>query len=240
MRLSIRKQAVTAGIAALILALPVQASINKSVKIPDGGSSNGASSVNGSVTVRSDATVTGNLSTVNGAIRIGRGSEIETASTVNGSIKVSDNVRCEDLETVNGSIKLAEQVTVDGEVSAVNGSITLDDGSSTTRHLSNVNGDITLRASQIGGNVTTVNGDVEVIEGSIVSGDLKVKKPSGFNWSGKESKKPRVIIGPGSRVDGTIILEREVKLYISESASVGGVEGVMSLDDAERFSGNRP
>ena len=51
---------------------------------------------------------------------------------------------------------------------------------------------------------------------------------------------PKITIGPESRVDGVIHLEREVKLFISESAEVGGVEGEMSMDDAVRFSGKRP
>ena len=37
-----------------------------------------------------------------------------------------------------------------------------------------------------------------------------------------------------------IRLEREVELYISESAEVGGVKGKMSMDDAVRFSGKKP
>jgi len=41
-------------------------------------------------------------------------------------------------------------------------------------------------------------------------------------------------------VEGVIDLEREVKLYISDSAEVGGVKGVMTMDDAVRFSGKRP
>ena len=53
-------------------------------------------------------------------------------------------------------------------------------------------------------------------------------------------KKPTVVIGPGSRVEGVLLLKREVKLYISDRAEVGGVEGVMSMDDAVRFSGDRP
>jgi hypothetical protein len=39
---------------------------------------------------------------------------------------------------------------------------------------------------------------------------------------------------------GRIDLEREVELYISESAEVCGVTGVMSLDQAIRFIGERP
>ena len=52
---------------------------------------------------------------------------------------------------------------------------------------------------------------------------------------------PEIVIGPGSVVEGNIVLEREVKLYISESAEVGGIESdYMSMDDAIRFSGDSP
>ncbi len=235
-----KKTVLVAGIAALILALPAYGSVNKSIKIADGGHSKGAWSVNGSITVGDNASVTGNLTTVNGAIRVGSDSTIEDASTVNGSLRISKNTRTEDLETVNGGIKIAEKVVVDGEVSAVNGKISLGNGSSVASHLSNVNGDISLTGSTVGRDVSTVNGDVSVMDGAVIKGDLSIEKPHGFNSSSRNSKKPTVIIGPGSRVEGKIILEREVKLYISESAEVGGVEGVMSMDDAVRFSGNRP
>ena len=239
MSLSIKKNVLIAGISALILAMPAYGSINKSVRIEDGGTSSGASSVNGSITVGDNATVTGNLSTVNGTIRVGEGAEIEDATTVNGSLRISQGVKSEDLETVNGAIKIAGQVAIDGDVSAVNGSISLDEGSTVSRSLSNVNGDITLTASTVGGDVTTVNGDVSVLEGAVIKGDLEIDKPSGFSF-GRHSKDPKIIIGPGSRVEGVIRLERKVKLFISETAEVGGVEGVMSMDDATRFSGNRP
>jgi hypothetical protein len=55
-----------------------------------------------------------------------------------------------------------------------------------------------------------------------------------------KSRVPEIIIGPGSRLHGTIQLERVVKLYISESAEVGGVSGEMSMSDAIRFSGAHP
>jgi len=67
-----------------------------------------------------------------------------------------------------------------------------------------------------------------------------VEKPGKSGWFNKDTRVPTVIVGPGCRVEGTLRLEREVKLYISESASVGAVEGVMSMDDAIRFSGDRP
>jgi DUF4097 and DUF4098 domain-containing protein YvlB len=236
MSFMIRKNVLLAGVAALFLSLPAYGNLNKSVKIADGAESNGASSVNGSITVGDNATVTGRLSTVNGAIRVGEDSSIEDATTVNGSLRISNNTKSEDLETVNGGIKIAEHVVVDGEVSTVNGKISLGKDSSVASSLSNINGDITLTASTVGRDVSTINGDVSVMEGAVIKGDLVVEKPNGSN----NSRPPTIIIGPGSRVEGVIKLEREVKLYISDSAEVGGVEGVMSMDDAVRFSGSRP
>jgi len=233
------KNAWIGGALALILSLPATAAINKSVKIEDGGTSNGASSVNGSITVGDNATVTGSLSTVNGTIRVGEGARIEEATTVNGSLRVSSGVKAEDLETVNGAIKVGENVEVDGDVSAVNGSISLKEGSSVTRSLSNVNGDIDLEGSNIGEDVSTVNGDVTLEDGAVIKGDIVIEKPHGWN-NRRGSKDPTITIGPGSRVEGIIRLERKVKLYISETAEVGGVEGAMSMDDAIRYSGNRP
>lgn len=240
MSLFLKKNAFLAGVTALILAVPAYASVNKSVKIADGATSTGVSSVNGSVTVGDNATVTGDLSTVNGSIRIGESASVEAATTVNGGLRVSKNAKTEDLETVNGAIKIADNVEVNGEVSAVNGTISLREGSSVSSSLSNVNGDITLTGSTVAKNVETVNGDVSVLNGAVVRGDLRIEKPHGWNNSSRNSKDPTVTIGPGSRVEGVIYLERKVKLYISDTAEVGGVEGVMSMDDAIRFSGNRP
>lgn len=235
-----QKNLLVLGLASLMLAFPAQGSINKSVKIEDGASASGASSVNGSVTVGSNATVNGKLSTVNGTIRIGDGSVIEDAKTVNGGIKLGSQVRTQDLETVNGAIKVGDDSSIEGNVSAVNGSILLERGTQVTRNVSNVNGDIDLRNADVGGDVSSVSGDIELADQSVIQGNLIVEKARGGGWFSKESRPPTIIIGPGSRVEGVIRLEREVKLFISESASVGGVEGVMTMDDAERFSGNRP
>lgn len=106
--------------------------------------------------------------------------------------------------------------------------------------MSNVNGEIELSGAEVGGDLKTVNGDVSLEDGSVVKGDLVVEKNSGWGWGKSKSRKPRVVIGPGSRVLGTIILQREVELFISDTAEVGGVEGEMTMDDAVRFSGARP
>lgn len=231
------KCAVLTALITVLLALPAQASVNKSITIDAGATSEGASTVNGKVTVGAGATVTGEVSSVNGSIRIEEGATVADAETVNGGLRVADKVRSRNLGTVNGAIDIARDVMVDGEVSAVNGRITVGGGSKVANDLGNVNGKIELAGSEVGGDVSTVSGDIELAEGAVVMGNVVVEKPGSWDAS---KRTPRVVIGPGSRVEGVIRLEREVKLYISESAEVGGVEGKMTIDDAVRFGGKKP
>ena len=235
------KSTFTVGFLALMMSVPaLGASINKSIKIAAGEESGGATSVNGSITVGPDATVTGNLKTVNGSIRIDDRARIEGAATVNGGLRLADNVRAESLTTVNGSINVGDDGEISGEVGAVNGRISLNRGTRVSDDVGNVNGQIGVAGAEVGGDVTTVNGDIELSDGAVVKGDVVVEKPSNWSWGKEKSRKPRIVIGPGSRVEGTLRLEREVELFISESAEVGGVSGEMTMDDAVRFKGDRP
>ncbi len=235
------KTVFTVGLLVMLMAVPAFGmSMNKSVKIAAGSESDGASSVNGSISIGENAVVSGDVSTVNGAIRVDPGASIKEASTVNGAVRISDNVKSEGLGTVNGSVTVGESVTVDGAIEAVNGSISIATGSTVASDVSNVNGQIEISGAQIGGDVSTVSGDIYVVEGSVVKGGLLVEKPSGWGWGNKMKREPRVVIGPGSSVVGNIELERKVELFISASAQVGGGTGVMTMDDAVRFSGERP
>ena len=238
---TVTKTVFTVGLLVMLMSVPAfGASVNKSVKIAAGEESGGASSVNGSITVGADAVVTGGVRTVNGSIRVDDGAKIESADTVNGSIRLGDDVVSESLGTVNGTIAVGARSKVGGEIEAVNGRISLDSGAVVEDSVENVNGRIEMVAAQVGGDVSTVSGDVELREASVINGDLVVKQPSRWGWGKNKSRTPRIVIGPGSRVIGTIELEREVELFISETAEVGGVSGVMTMDDAVRFSGDSP
>jgi len=46
----------------------------------------------------------------------------------------------------------------------------------------------------------------------------------------------RVVIGPGAVVKGTLSFQREVKLYVSDRATIGPVEGAT----VNKFSGEHP
>lgn len=235
------KSVFTIGLLTLLLAVPVYgASVNKSIKIPAGGESNGESSVNGSITVGDGAVVTGGLNTVNGSIKVGADAKIESAETVNGSVTIADGVVGTSFQTVNGSIRIGTNVNATGDLETVNGRILARKGSTVTGNAENVNGAIELDGSEIGGDVSTVTGDVALSDGATIKGDLIIRKPGMWSFGNNKKRMPEIVIGPGSTVAGVIHAEREVKLYISETAEVGGVEGVMSIDDAVRFSGDTP
>jgi len=122
---------------------------------------------------------------------------------------------------------------VQGSVSTVNGRVQLQQ-SSVAKNVETVNGGLSFNGARIGGNVELVNGRADVLEGTIVAGDLIVHKPKG-NWGwGNKSKPPVVVIGAGSEIGGRILVENEkTKLYVHEGARVGSVEGVQAI----RFAG---
>ena len=190
----VSKTAFTIGLLVLLMAVPAfGASINKSIDIAADEESGGATSVNGSISVGKNAVVTGGLRTVNGSIRVEDGAEIENAKTVNGRLRMGDGVHADNLSTVNGSVTIGEMAAISGDVSAVNGSITVEPEAVVNGELSNVNGRILLTGAEIGGDVTTVTGDVR-IDQSVLKSDLVIEEPS--SWNKASNRKPRIVVGP--------------------------------------------
>jgi predicted acyltransferase (DUF342 family) len=237
------KRGISRGLLALVLSLAVTTAgavnINKSIRIGEGEQAEGASTVNGSVTVGSSAIVSGSLETVNGSVRIGDNVQVRSASTVNGSIRVGAGLMTDSIESVNGTIRIGESAEIRDSVSVVNGKITVGPNGRIGGDVGNVNGEIRIEGTTIEGDLTTVTGDVTLTAGTVLNGDLIIEEPSGWSW-GRNRSKPEIVIGPNSRVLGTIIAEHEIELYISNSAEVAGVRGEASLEDATRFSGDRP
>ncbi len=209
---------------------------NEDIRITAGSANDEYSSLNGSITVddgvqRPEA----DLSAVNGSIAIGSDVALGDVKTVNGAIRIAGNARLEDVGSVNGRIEIARGAQIDGEVTTVNGRVRLDEGSAVTGDVGSVNGRISLRSTQVQGDVSNYNGGIEVLDGSIVTGDVVVKKPDdhGGDW---QNERPRVVIGRNSQVLGRMIFEREVDLYVHDTATVGDIEGA----SPSRFSGSRP
>src|SRR5690554_4344537 len=205
------------------------------------------SRVNGGIEVAAGQQA-GDLSTVNGGIRIGDGARFRDASTVNGGIRTGHRVQGEDLTTVNGGIELGERAEVDAvstvngrikagpglrsgdDVESVSGSIFIDRGARVDGDVGTVNGGIGLVATEVTGNVETVSGNVTVGVDSHVHGNLRVRKSTGTSWIRiGTSRAPRIVIGPNAVVDGNLDFEKEVTLYVHESARTGAITGATAI-----------
>jgi DUF4097 and DUF4098 domain-containing protein YvlB len=189
--------------------------------------------VNGSITA-SAGQAWGALTTVNGSIHVDDGATTGNAETVNGSIKVGDNARTGDLETVNGGIRLGHDVQA-GDLTTVNGSIFADHGDRLAKDIETVNGSIGLVHTELAGGIRTVTGDITVGVNSHVHGGIHVdKQQHGWSIHLNKQRPPRIIVGPGATVDGPLVFEREVVLYVHDSARIGPVSGAKVL----HFSGD--
>jgi predicted acyltransferase (DUF342 family) len=169
------------------------------------GASDSHNTVNKSIRI-DDNTTTGELDSVNGSIRVGAGSFVES------------------VDSVNGSIKLDNDVTVDKGIDAVNGAITLAAGCEVGGNVETVNGGIKIENTRIAGDVETINGQLRILQGSEVSGNVIVRKPTG--WSSNKWRKPvKVQIGQDVIVHGDLIFEHAVELDLHDSARVGEIIG---------------
>ncbi len=188
--------------------------------------------VNGSVNVEPGQPLQ-DATTVNGAIRVAEGAAVKDAETVNGGITIGDNASANSVQAVNGSITIGANARIAADVSCVNGSIVLHKGADVAGKLANVNGRFELNGAHVAGGIRTVMGDIEVGADSRVEGGITVQKSNGFSISFTKHV-PRIVIGPGASVEGPMKFEREVKLYVSDSATIGEVSGATPI----KFSGD--
>ncbi|HNR23466.1 MAG TPA: hypothetical protein PKL49_10630 [Steroidobacteraceae bacterium] len=174
-------------------------------------------------------------STVNGSIKVAPGAAVLAAGTVNGSISLGEGASASQLGTVNGSIALGEQARVAGDVSTVNGDIKLARGADVTGSLRNVNGLFTIDAAHVGGDIKTVAGNIHVGTDSRIDGGIRIEHSTGMTVTIGE-KIPVIVIAPGAVVAGPLKFDREVKLYVSDRATIGEVIGATPV----MFSGDQP
>ena len=191
---------------------------------PDTG--NQLKKVNGSVHVAA-GTAPQAAETVNGDIHIDDNAAVTEATTVNGGIQLGSNATASTLNTVNGSITVGSNSHVAKDAVSVNGSVTVGDGADVLGSVSNVNGKIDLTAAHVAGGIKTVAGDIAIHGPSHVEGGILVEKSTQLIHFG--SGFPRVEIGPGATVQGELRFEREVKLYVSDRATIGPVTGATPI-----------
>ena len=178
----------------------------------------------------------GDLETVNGGIRLEDGARVEDAETVNGGVRAGDDVHARSLATVNGGIRIGERARIERSVETVNGGISIGSGSQVGGDVGTVNGAIELVDTDLAGDVETVSGDITVGAGSHVRGGIHVEENGGLSFGFGRDNKPVVVIGPGAVVEGTLVFERAVTLYVHDSARTGPITGATAV----RFSGRTP
>jgi hypothetical protein len=220
---------------ALVIALPALAAATSIAGARDYGD---VDKVNSAISIEANSTA-GSLETVNGGVRVGNGSRVGSVESVNGGITLGDGVQAESVDTVNGGVTIGAKAIVRGAVETVNGGVMLEDDAEVGGKVGNVNGGIELSRAHVGGGIETVQGDVRIGSGSRVEGGILVEKPSGswISWgSSNKQRPPRIVIEAGAVVEGALRFERDVELYVHESAKVGAIEGA----EPKRYSGDAP
>ena len=207
----------------------------------DGSDRVDVSHINRSIHI-GDGESAGDLDSVNGSITIGDNASVASAETVNGSVHIGANGQAESLETVNGSITVGSNTIVQEGIETVNGAITLAADASSLDKIETVNGRVELGArAHAGAGIELVNGNVELKNAARVTGDIIVRKPNSLGWLSKQSKTPRVILGPNTVVNGNLVFEREVELYMHTSAKINGKQdGPLAGGKGISFSGESP
>lgn len=199
---------------------PDLSKVNGSLTAEAGRTYGDIDTVNGSISIEEKA-VAQTVETVNGSITIEPLARVGEVSTVNGKIILRNGVSARSVETVNGSIIGVSNLRIEKGVEAVNGSIEIGANSLVGGNVETVNGSITLLSMKIGGNVETVNGNITIGENTVVAGHLKVNKPKGWGINWGKPKVPRIVLGPNSQIQGDLIFEREVELYVHSTAKYG-------------------
>ena len=177
----------------------------------------------------------GDLSTMNGSVRIGANAVVGRAHAVNGSVHLDSHASAAELDTVNGAVRVEGGGRVTGDVTTVNGRLSIENGADVSGDVHNINGGIHVAAAHVGGSIGTVAGSIELGPDAHVDGGVVIKEDSGHHFV-SEDHIPHVVIAPGTIVKGRLRFERKVVLYVSDRATIGPVEGAEVL----KFSGAHP
>jgi len=181
----------------------------------------------------------GDVSSVNGSIHIGADAVVRYTHTVNGGVSFEPRATADKVESVNGSIHLGEGVRIHGHLRTVNGGMRLADKADVGGDLITVNGGIRVESSHVGGSIDTVAGGIDLGPNAHVDGGIKVEKDNNWHFGfgfWDVNHPPEIIIRPGTVVKGTLHFERPVRLYVSDRATIGAIEGA----EAHKFSGDNP
>lgn len=201
----------------LSLSLAGCISINSDAVVADGETSDGITTINGSIQIGVASIVQGDAETVNGSIRVAARARTEELQTVNGKVEIGAEAITHSVQSVNGAIEIGERVRVNGDVETVNGRITVGAEAVVIGEVNAVNGQLLIRGAEVG-SLSNINGGMVLETDTVVNGELRVRRSS--------NEEPVTIdIHDGVTVNGPLVFERPVTLRVHEGATLGEIEG---------------
>ncbi|HKU15767.1 MAG TPA: polymer-forming cytoskeletal protein [Steroidobacteraceae bacterium] len=158
----------------------------------------------------------------------------EAIETLTRDISLPPRAGAESLESFTGAIRLGRNSRVDGDVETGAGELVLEPGADVGGDLSSDSGSIRIDGARVGGLVSTTSGDIYIGPDSRIEGGIRVDKRNVIGLTVGDfrlglpigrSTPPRIVIGPRATVLAVLRFKREVKLFVSESATIGAVIG---------------
>lgn len=216
---------------------------NGSIRLGQGGRFDAVSTRNGRIEIGPDNEV-GAIGSRNGSVSIGAGTRIDgDVRTRNGSIDAEGNTRVEgSASSRNGSVRFAAGSEISGDVTTRNGNIDLSGtsvgqgagtifGNVVLRDGSRINGDLIVEIEEDhagrsgwlwfgGGKTWSEAGDIRILEGSEVGGDIRFVLPAEY-----DNRTPVVEIDADSSVSGNLHIDSRIEL-IAEGTIGGRIERI--------------
>lgn len=211
---------------------------NGAVELGENGHYGRIKSRNGRIRLGDNAAA-GEIETRNGSIHVGSSGQTGALDSRNGGIDIGSGAVIDGtVETRNGSVSLASESRVTGRISTRNGGVRLD-GATAEQGVQTLAGDILLAGGSRSGGDLVIEiteesagreggffglggglswpeaGDIRIVEGSEVDGDVILLLPADY-----DEKLPVVEISADSSVSGNLRIDSRAELIVD--GSVGG------------------
>ncbi len=213
----------TRGVAPLDVPAPSMRSISDDLRTHPGRRYGQLESVSGDVRIAA-RTIVGGAATTSGDIHVHEEAAVGPVSSISGDLVVGNAAWVRSAETVSGDITLGLNADVDEGVKSTSGTIKADHGCRIKGDVESVSGDIVLHATEVEGDIHVVSSDLTVAAGSQVSGGIHLHRTTNASCH-----LPRIVIGAHARVEGELVFEAPVDLFVHTTAHTGPIRGASRI-----------
>lgn len=211
------------GTAPLDAPAPTLRSISDDLRTHPGRRYGQLESISGNVRIAARAIVEG-AATTSGDIQVHEEAAVGPVRSISGNLTVGAQAWVRRAETVSGHIALGLGVEVEEGVQSTSGTIKTDHGCRIKGDVTSTIGDIVLLGTEVEGDIHVVSGDLTVTAGSRVSGNIHLDRPASASCH-----RPRIVIGPDACVEGELLLDAPVDLFVHATAQTGPIMGASRI-----------